>query len=376
MTKRMDINIIGYGRDHRTNTPVVYAQMAIPDYLGLVGEEFNTFAIQRKREKHKGYSRMRDDIEKGALLPPITLAIDPSEIAEVQVALEARDSGKLEAFITKGIKVNILDGLQRTFILRELKNEGKLGNTNQSLLLEFWFETKVSNLIYRIIVLNSGQKPMSLRHQIEVIFDNYKRVIEGKVNNLKLLTERDQARRTAPGRYAFERIIDAYQAFLNKSPEIRKDNIVAQGIQEEEILAADEDEWDTRFKDFLKYLELYVKMDKASTIAYPNKETLDWFGSENVLNAFFASISDFRGHTEDREPRILLALEKLEGSLNTIGATDPLGMEVYSAVTKGFDTKKVNVGVATRKLLFNSFKEFYRESGDKRLTEIWPAEAQ
>lgn len=60
----MNINILGTPQeDIRTSTPVIYAQMKITDYLELVGNNFDKFSIQRRREKHPAYSRMKDDIK-------------------------------------------------------------------------------------------------------------------------------------------------------------------------------------------------------------------------------------------------------------------------------------------------------------------------
>lgn len=46
------LQIIGYSQDYRTNTHIVYAQIDIPEYLQLVGDSFDEFGIQRKREHH------------------------------------------------------------------------------------------------------------------------------------------------------------------------------------------------------------------------------------------------------------------------------------------------------------------------------------
>ncbi len=378
----MDLTIIGHARDIRVDTPVIYAQMKIEDYLELIREDFNTFDIQRKREKHKGYGRMKNDIANGALLPPITLAVDPASVSNIVPALEPFDADRITDFLKSGVKINILDGLQRTFILRELKAEGRLAGIEQTLLLEFWLETKFNNLIYRIIILNAGQKPMSLRHQIEVIFNTYKDVLQDRVQDLVIFTERDGGRRTSPGKFAFDRIVDAYQCFLNKSQEIKKDNVVAQQMKEEEVLSANEEEWDDRFKDFIEYLKRFVQIDKAAQLAYSRQpspgaaDILEWLGSDNVLQSFFAAVAEFKHSSPEREGRINAALDKLHDQLGAVTEPDPLGFEVYSNVAKGFNVRKVNVGNATRRLLFDSFREYFRESGEKPLKEFWLTEAQ
>ena len=87
--------IIGFTKDYRTNTTVLYAQIKIEEYLSLVGKDFDRFEIQRKREKHKGYNRLKRDIENGALIPTITLAVEPSVVKNFSEALEQKNKEKL-----------------------------------------------------------------------------------------------------------------------------------------------------------------------------------------------------------------------------------------------------------------------------------------
>lgn len=378
----MEINIIGTTEDSRTNTSVAYGQMSILDYLELVGEDFDRFAIQRRKEKHRAYLRMKNDIIKGALLPPITLAINPERANELLPYFKNADLSGLAKKIVEIGQVSILDGLQRTYILKDLQNEGVEFKEEQKLLIEFWAEEKLQNLIYRIIVLNAGQKPMSMRHQIEVLFSTFRSTIEGGIPNLELFEEREGARRTRPRKYAFDRIVTAYQSFLSKSPEIQKENVVAQRLVDEEILSDSEEGLTEKLSNFQKYLSIYAQLDDEICRVYdgtqgaPIPTGLSWFGSDNVMNAFFAAISDF-GSSEERYKRIdkaLIALEKvLKDSNNT---DDPLGLAVFHEVTNAIPVRKVNIGFGTRKLLNSVFKEYFRDEGGKPMAELWAAESE
>ena len=70
----MDAVILGSAQDLRSGASVIYAQLDVPAYLSLVGDECDAFEIQRSRQDHGIYDRMRDDVKLGALLPGITLA--------------------------------------------------------------------------------------------------------------------------------------------------------------------------------------------------------------------------------------------------------------------------------------------------------------
>ena len=79
----MQVKIIGQAKDLRTNTDILYAQLSIQDYLCLVGDNFDDYEPQRKREQYKAYERMKVDIKDGALLPSITLAVKPELVRNV-----------------------------------------------------------------------------------------------------------------------------------------------------------------------------------------------------------------------------------------------------------------------------------------------------
>lgn len=102
------------------------------------------------------------------MLPSITLAVKPHLVEEITKIIA--DDDRLSERLSQENTVDILDGLQRTYIISDLKSEGVEFNNKQELLLEFWLESDISKLIYRMIVLNSGQKAMSMRHQVELLF--------------------------------------------------------------------------------------------------------------------------------------------------------------------------------------------------------------
>ena len=395
----MNINLIGKTKDLRTNTVVIYAQLPIGDYLNLVGENYDEFEIQRRRQKHKAYERMREDIINGALLPSITLAVRPDVVEDYDKYLnidheitEAASEG-INELLQRKDQVRIIDGLQRTHILKEISQDKHMFDEHHKLLVEFWFEANMYNLIYRIIVLNAGQKPMSLRHQIELLFGTISNQLEKDIANIEIFTERDEKRRTQPRKYPLERIVTAYQSFMLKDPETDKQSLIAKKISEEEgILALTETDLGKQFEEFTNYLKIYAELDDKLHSIYPGQRevespinlddnikipgALEWFGSDNTMKSIFAAISKF-GHTDqDRTERVRRSLDKLLEKLNhSEDGDDPLHLAYYQAVTENFPTRKVNVGVATRKLITNVFYEFFRSEGTEELSELWIKEA-
>lgn len=221
----MALKVIGLARDLRTATPVVYAQIAIADYLEVVGDEFENFSIQRRRENHKAYQRLKLDIKAGALLPSITLAVKPDKVNQIIPLFETAENDRtafsaLANALGEHGNVDILDGLQRTYIMTDLKKEGHEFVQNQNVLVEFWLEADLNKLIYRIIILNAGQKPMSIRHQLELLFMSLKTSVEQAIDGLEIYTERDNTRRRRAKKFPLSVVVSGYQAYITSSAEL------------------------------------------------------------------------------------------------------------------------------------------------------------
>ena len=258
----MSFQIIGKTKDLKSGADVIYVQSSINKYLEIVGSDFENFSIQRKREKHKAYQRLKADLQQGALLPSITLGVKHNLVDNIIQKLNAGED------ITNDLSatgcVDILDGLQRTYIMKDIINAGYPFSNDQKLLLEFWLEPSLSKLIYRMIILNAGQKAMSMRHQVELLFLSLKDTIEGEVEGIQLLTEKESTRRTSSKMFNLGHIASAYYAYITSSSEIDKENLVAQHLSNNEILDSSESELNEKFESFITHLRLYVELDELA----------------------------------------------------------------------------------------------------------------
>lgn len=370
----MGLRIIGEALDVRTQTKVVYAQADIKTYLRIIGERFDEFEIQRRRVTHKAYNRLREDIISGTLLPPITLALKNEFIER---ALSATNYNELEEILlVNNDTVNILDGLQRTHILHDIVRDEIELNPDQTIFLEIWLEKNINNLVYRIIVLNAGQKPMTMRHQIELLFSSVRTSLEHKVPGLEIFLERDNARRTKAKKYPFVLLSLSFYAYITKSPEIDKDNLVAQKLQEEEILAGGEDKFKNSFDRYAEILEVYTDIDQLLS---HSKDGFDWIGSENVMLSFFASVGQFDSR-KDGVSRVDNALRKLRADLcdaykSGADVSEFICLKEYKDIIEGISPRKFNIGFATRKLLVSVFVEYFRSEGEISFHDLWLQEA-
>ena len=369
------LEIIGYTTDFRTQTNILYAQIKINEYLDLVGKDFDRFEIQRKKEKHKGYNRLKNDIERGTLIPTITLAVEPSSVNTFKELIDSENSSLIvEKLITITDKIYILDGLQRTYIISDLQSKGTVFNDEQKLLLEIWFEEDIKHLIYRLIVLNSGQKPMSMRHQIELLFITMRETIVKQVPGLKVLEEKNEENRTNSKEFPFERLVTAYKSYLTKSPEADKDNIVAERMKEADMLESEEQFLSEPFIKFGEYLNIYCLLDEQIFRIYNGSEQnkyRNWFADANVIQSFFSALNKYSSN-EKREETALKSIEKLIEKLKKCSTSDPLNIkELNEILSNESVSKKYNVGFATRKLLSSGFAEYFSNEGELSLKECW-----
>ena len=375
----MSLKIIGYTKDCRTNTPVVYAEILMNDYLNLVGRDFDKFEIQRKRVDPKKYIRLKEDISKGALLPGITLAIDCQKVSVFLDDIKNQNSPNLIDALNKSEDIYILDGLQRSYIIKDLSDESVVFKDEQKILLEIWFEKEIEHLIYRLIVLNSGQKPMSMRHQVELLFMTLKKDIEKEISGLEIYLEKESTIRSHAMKFPFDRIVNAYYSFITKSPEIERDNLVVKKMNEDEVLSSKESELNEIYNSFIKYLKFYCQIDTEFYRIYSNHSELsnykNWLADENTLKSFFAAVGK---NTSDikKSDRVNKSLERLIIELKHADSNkDPMYLGVFKEIKGGIDAKKVNVGNGTRKLIMDGFREYFMGEGEESFLECWKTSA-
>jgi hypothetical protein len=126
--------------------------------------------IQRKIQDPKFYDRLKRDILNGCVMPPITIAFIDTDGAINENATSAELTNFLNEGVDKGF---ILDGIQRLNTLQRAMNDTSNNfNLEKKLYFSVLICKSMDSLLYRMITLNNGQKPMTTRHQIEIISSN------------------------------------------------------------------------------------------------------------------------------------------------------------------------------------------------------------
>ncbi|MBN8657714.1 MAG: hypothetical protein J0M11_18430 [Anaerolineae bacterium] len=271
--------------------------------------------IQRNLQDTKFYRRLERDILKGCIMPPITLAFvtEPSSLEGVN----------LSDYVNENIdKAFILDGIQRLNTLSRANQGNKDIDLSRPLFLNIIICYSMDNLLYRMITLNNGQKPMTPRHQIEMLAAN---VYDFDSLSIKVHAEKG-SKRAVNGAFKKADIIKAYIAFLSNSINIDNQKIIESKMEEliaDKILDSNITDDNLEFEDVIG---LVAKFSEDLT-------SLAWFQVNNNLIGFSVGVKKSFGFLSEVSP------EEFSKSIS-----------VFEKAFSYFNVSKFNIGQQRRKL--------------------------
>lgn len=251
--------------DKRVDCHSIMTTMSTQDYLTLVEQAYeNRGGIDFQREKLRTTSairirrRMVADIVQGAVLPPVVVgAVLPHETFSKVGSLTAKE---VVPMVRKqeADRISIIDGMQRTTALREaITSEADVGK--RPMRVEFWISESTNSLIYRMLVLNTGQVPWNLRSQVEVVFRSLILEVEDAVSGLEVLQQADGRRRSKGGQFQANELIELFLVFGARKEKIDIRERLADEFTKLDFMEAASD------KDFAAHfcvaLEVLVRLD-------------------------------------------------------------------------------------------------------------------
>lgn len=269
--------------DYRINADSYSLEMTISEYYELIKDCLNDNEYQRKRVKNSGsiYNLLKQDIIKGCVMPPIVLALCKplTQDRDIMMALHQEKS-----------YLKILDGLQRSYTIKEIVNEYKNLHYGETLPLsnrirvEVYIGINKLGILYRMLTLNAGQTQMTTRHQIEIIYSEYKEQCD--IPGVTLLTEIDGHIPYKIGEYKFRDIIEGFTSFLQKDYLTLDRKEILENVRDLERISQVATS-NTLFYDFVDtYHHLVYKLNLLFNKVY-NSEQLE--GQNNLSGAPFAT---------------------------------------------------------------------------------------
>jgi len=320
----MELSNLTRLKDNRTNCYSLIFEMTVKDYLNLVEQIYkDKGGLKEQREPLKSSSAMRirkqmvKDIIAGTVLPPIVLGlIIPENEFDVVPKKENLQFVELISDVKNG-NLTIIDGMQRTTALTEAIADG--ASSEFQIRVEFWVSTKLNSLIYRMLVLNTGQVPWNLRRQVETVFSTMINEMKTAIPEMEVYTLDDGNRRTQGGQYHANDLIELYLAFGGRKEKVdTKERLADEFTRLDFIEATENKDFSDIFYKTLRMLALVdIEFSKHTAEENENRFTngKDLFKSQPARVGLITAISKKiygRPGIEKSEDEILKNLDKIE----------------------------------------------------------------
>lgn len=374
--------------DKRIKAKSFICIMNVSDYITIIKSTLldDELLMQRGRETRNKeiYKRLREDLKFGTVFPPISLALLEDRETDIKV-------GDIIEF--KGGSLYILDGLQRTLALIDAIDELENDETNKKRLLEskirfeIWINASLNSLLYKMVVLNSGQTPMSLRHQIEILnkpfIEDFKKTAKNfyKVTNIDIFTWREKnKRRTKPLQYLLSDLIETFLSFVEGKAFVDKHNLIVEQIEKIDFLDKQtslKDKYKNSELIFEQFVLLITKLDVLICEKYNNEEISKRFRykfgnnlmkSKPFLAGFFSSFgkllsADYKIYEKKRDAFFELISSEED---------DPLFCEQLSEIMEDLRSKSKRFGDTERTYFSDAFVKYVNiKNSDIKFNEIW-----
>lgn len=326
-------------------------QDSVIDSVFLTGEADYSYALenfyplisrfdaQRKLQDQRFYKRLERDLVLGCIMPPVTLAFiraggDP--LVSKEAAQDYVNSSIASAYI--------LDGIQRISALKRASGEQGFDST-RPILVNVIISRAYDPLLYRMITLNNGARPMTARHQIEILtrelfdFTN--------LNNITVQSEKERDEKVVRGAFNLGEISIAYLAHLTDNVNNENNKIIDDKMNEilvSRVMDSGVNKSGVDFKDTVEQIDRLCE----------NNDCKKWFKVNNNLIGFSVGIKKSFAYVKELSPEELANAVKL-----------------FDSAFEAVNPSKVNLGRYRRELSrdFIANIERLRFSDEEQLVE-------
>ena len=292
----------------------------------------NRFAAQRKLQSPSFYDRLKRDLIKGCVMPPITLALINED-----VDLEFSDENKApaQAYINDNINNGyVLDGMQRLNSLYSVKEQDGFDGSRK-IYVNLVISSNKDMLLYRMITLNNGQRPMTPRHQIEVLTQE---LFNFEDLEIDVQTEKERAENIKRGAFNLSDISKGYLAFFSGNVHNENNKIISEKMDEiiiGRIMSNSVTEQTLEFQNILDLIDRFSENSEAKT----------WLKVQNNLIGFCVGVKKSYEILKDMRAEDFAELTA-----------------IFESAFSGIDISKVNLG----KYRIEFAEDYIRNIGEMR----------
>lgn len=355
----------------------ILGKVSLLEYIKSLTEENFRYEIQRGIVSNPFLDTILDAVVENKPLAPVSLVSKDFEDGDNTLSIN---------------QFNILDGLQRTFrfwiyyqlaklakeknsndyrlVTKEFKticddyslavsprqvrglfkhdNAINVWNLNElysdfDLYLYIWTDLSVDQEIKQMLILNAGQKQMSLNHQFELI---YMRLFEENTfdeGKIKILRSKDgKITNRNIGEYSMSTVIIGVQSLVNMKPmRLSRDMLYKDDFQNDMLLSSMDGVFTIGF--VRKFLDMFNILDKKISV---NQEYSNWFAKDTTISGMMAGIGQ---HIQALNHDSSYVLANLSQSVESIVGAEAFRLDEYNKVYSELSGAKVNIGKVLRR---------------------------
>ena len=389
----MNLDILNIIHDNRVNGLSISATTTVAEYL----EWFNRFGMVNKLDEQRPVMKTRsanmirkrlvEDLKAGAVIPPIVMGF------ALDAALkEVTPENAIQILNDHISDATVIDGMQRTEALKEAFDGNPMISSN-SLRIDIWITRDAISLIYRMLVLNTGQTPWDVKRQLEVIHKPLIDECRNKVQGIVINVKNDNKRRTRAGEYQASSIVELFLAFSSRKELVNtSDKLADDFIRLDVTEMASIPENAHIFYECINMLYLF-DVALARYAGNPDDKVdgdkfydgMDIFTNMPAKIGFIVAIAQLimgRAGTERSKDMKEAALEKISSKFTKIldkinGLTDDalvdfISIPVLNEAVRSLSIKKI--GNEQRKFFLAGFEAMFKcEDGFQDMNIVWRA---
>lgn len=360
-------------------------EMTVDEYLKIVEKAYqNRGGISGQREALKQKTaisirnRMVEDIKDGTILPPIVIGLVVNE--EKYQRLKDGDIVYGQLVMNEPVEqLSIIDGMQRTTALIKAVSEKKEVNQDK-IRVEYWISDNSNSLLYRMLILNTGQVPWNVRRQIEVIFSGIIKEIKEKVRIIEVFEIGDSSIRSKGGQYQADGLIELFLAFGARTWKVNtKEKLTDEFTRHDFLQSSGETDLVHLFCDVLTCMaridilldNKYKKRDENSMEKFKSGKEL--FARQPARIGFFAAagekIMGRPGDERDKEiiggykRKFMDAIENVVQSIEQKYGEELVEYMDFATLNQMMERRTAKVGDFERELFYEAFKVVVEENG-------------
>ncbi|ENM5782790.1 hypothetical protein ACQ902_003963 [Vibrio mimicus] len=381
-----DLNII---RDDSNSTTSILLNLELSEYLRIVDKAYEQqggIDGQRAPLKTQTAKRIRQqmisDFSSGGILPPVVIGVETKEQIDPESLTKDLLIKFLEASMDSGDDlISIIDGMQRTTAMREANLNLDGGLDSKPVRVEFWFSESTHQHLYRMLVLNTGQVPWSLRRHLEVVFNSLKKDIIKEIPDCRLVEIDDNSKRSSAGEYNFSSVIEMFLVIGTRTERIEtKEKLTAEFLKLDFIESSSKHELTDVFTKVLNILYRFdMAISKYSLEPIEGakfKQPYNLFSSQPALIGFSVSSAQYilgrPGRKLSKEEigtnlnNYMQGFDNLINNISSFNRDEMIEFLSFETLNEVFEnyTSGSNIGDAQRAYFKSAFNVIFEEGFD------------